>query len=165
MPKKGKRITSTQRLTCGCALVEIPGLTEREQSRWKIRCLAQQQRDGSIKAPVLEELKAWQSTHEKEYEKLLRAIRYGGSNQVHRNPDLIRGDKKKRGGYEFKNTSCNCRLFFFYDKSEQQIIICTNAYWKKKNSPKEAQEQENAFQLCAELMNLYRSSQPEKPKK
>ena len=151
--KKGKK--STQRLTSKWTLVDIPGLTEAEQSQWKIRCLGQKEADGSVVSPVLDQLKAWQENDEKEYEKLLRAIRYGGSNQVHRNPDLIRQDEKKRGGYEFKNTSCKCRLFFFYDRREEQIIICTNAYWKNKTSPKEAKEQDHAFGVCAQMKALY----------
>ena len=155
MAKKKQKNMSTQGLTSQWELVDIPGLTQAEQSHWKVRCLGQKQADGNVVSPALEQLREWQTNHEKEYAKLLRAIRYGGSNQVHQNQDLIRKDEKKRNGYEFKNTSCKCRLFFFYDRDDGQIIICTNTYWKNKNSPKESKEQDHAFAVCAQMKTRY----------
>lgn len=154
-----KKKMSTQGLTAPLKLVDIPlsGLSKEDQKnwKWKVKCLGLEGADGSIKSPVLEKLKEWQANDEKEYEKILRAIHYGGTNQVHMNQDLIRQDEDKRGGYEFKNTSCKCRLFFFYDRKDGQIIICTNAYWKNKNSPKEVKEQDNEFAKCARLKERY----------
>lgn len=159
MSKKKQKNMSTHRLTSQWEPVDIPlsGLTEDDQKNWvwKVKCLGLKGAGGSIKSPVLEKLKEWQANDEKEYEKLLRAIHYGGTNQVHMNQDLIRQDEDKRGGYEFKNTSCKCRLFFFYDRKDQQMIICTNAYWKNKNSNKEAKEQDHEFEKCARFKELY----------
>ena len=78
----------------------------------------------------------------------------GRKYKVHRNQDLIRQDKKKRGGYEFKNTACKCRLFFFYDRDNGEIVICTNAYWKGKGAHE--CEQDKAFELCSRIKQLYK---------
>lgn len=155
---KQRKKTSTQRLTEGWVLVDIPVLSEHEQTCWKIKCLGRAGPDGQIHSPVLEQLLDWEKNKNNEFKKLLRAIRYGGANQVHQNPNLIRQDEKKRGGYEFKNTSCSCRLFFFYDRRNDQIIICTNAYWKGGGAKKG--EQDHQFERCSKLKALYQNEEP-----
>ncbi len=162
MPRKTKGNASTQRLTDEWELFDISGLIKIEHSHyWKVCCLGCKSSDGLIRSSVFEKLKEWQTTNEEEYKKLLRAIQYGGSNKIHQNQNLIRQDKKKRGGYEFKNTKCKCRLFFFYC-NKQKFIICTNAYWKNKNSPKETKEQDDAFALCAKIKKLYNEKESSK---
>ena len=153
MAKKQRKIASTQRLTTGLDVEDFPGFEDDNPNGWKIQCLGLRQDDGAFKSKVMDELKEWEANNEKEYEKLLRAVRYGSANLVHSNQDLIRQDKKKRGGYEFKNTSCNCRLFFFYHHTEKRIIICTNTYWKGKGFNKADQDRE--FALCARMKELY----------
>ena len=151
--RKSHKKSSTSGLTSSWKLETIPGLTAEEQNCWQVRCLARRLPDGTIQSPALEQLRKWQKNNEKEYEKLLRAIRYGSSTALHRNQDLIRPDEKKRGGYEFKNTHCRCRLLFFYHPDKQQMIICTSTYWKGKGAHKKDQDQ--AFATCARIKEQY----------
>ncbi|GHC11977.1 hypothetical protein GCM10007047_31700 [Cerasicoccus arenae] len=148
---------STPRLTNTYKLVDIPGLEEHEQACWQIQCLGKRDEHGNILSPVLNQLQEWQQTIPKEYEKLLRAIRYAGANHVHRNQDLIRADEDKRNVYEFKNTSCKCRLFFFYHHAENKVIICTNTYWKGKGA--HTKDQDSAFATCAKVRDIYLKSE------
>ncbi len=155
MPKKKMRKTSTQRLTDQWGLVDIPGLTEEDQTEWKIQCLSHKERNGETVSPALDGLDQWRRKEKTEFGKLFRSIQYAGKNKFHLNQDRIRQDERKRGGYEIKSTHCKCRLMFFYYQ-EQRTLICTNTYWKERNSKKRDQDQ--AFKLCADLKEKYLTS-------
>lgn len=155
MPRKKIKKTSTQGLTGQWGLVDIPGLTEEDQTEWKIQCLSFKKWNGETVSPALDDLGRWLREETTEFGKLFRSIKYAGTHKIHTIPDRIRRDKRKRGGYEIKSTHCKCRLMFFYQR-EQRTLICTNTYWKERNSKKRDQDQ--AFKICADLKEKYLTS-------
>ena len=152
MAKVPQKKMSTRRLTGQWGLVDIPGLTEEDQREWRIQCLSLKKWNGETVSPALDDLDRWQREEKTEFGKLLRSIKYAGTHKIHRRPDCIRQDERKRGGYEIKSTHCKCRLMFFYHK-KQKTLICTNTFWKERNSKKK--DQDKAFKRCADLKKQY----------
>ena len=154
-PGKRRKKTSTRRLTGQWGLVDIPGLTEENQTEWKIQCLGLKTSNGDTVSKAYDELDRWRKEEKTEFRKLFRSIQYAGTNKIHINQDRIRQDKRKRGGFEIKSTSCKCRLMFFYHK-ELKTLICTNTFWKERNSKNK--DQDTAFKRCAYLKEKYLTS-------
>jgi len=74
--------------------------------------------------------------------------------------DRIRDEKKVKksknpkhdGVYEIRADKGSARLMFFYCEKTQAAVICTNTYWKAKDSKK---EQDQAFERCHQLKQFY----------
>lgn len=130
-------------------LLEIPGLRAEEQTRWQVRALAF---DG--KSAALVALSQWQKNELSDYKKIMKVMRYVGG--MHRVPDqkkVKRSENPDHGEvYEMRADKGHARLMFFYsERDDTAVAVCTNDYWKGKGS------QDAAFALCARLKQIYKS--------
>lgn len=132
-------------------LEEIPKsiFPENSQKAYKMRCL-------SIggKSPALEALVHWADREKADFKKIIKVLTLVCSskepvtNQKH---VKVGKGKGQRDIYEARADKGHARLFFFYLKPDE-IVVCTNDYWKSKTSRK---EQNKAFKIAAEMRNLY----------
>ena len=130
-------------------LIQIPGVTNHQQTHWLIRALQINGRD-----LVLGSLVEWQRKSPGDYKKIMKVLSMIG--QV----DRIRDEKKVKksanpkhdGIYEIRADKGSARLMFFYCEKTQAAVICTNTYWKTKSSKK---EQDQAFETCHKLKQIY----------
>ena len=126
-------------------LVDIPGLSLGNNPRWRVKVLSF---DG--KKPALDALLKWKRAERNNYNKIIKVIKFASS--VYRVTDKKKVKKTSNPNqgniYEFRADKSNARLFFFYDEDDN-LIICTNNYWKNKGN------QNNAFANCAELKAIY----------
>ena len=131
------------------ALVHIPGLTHQHQTHWLVRVLQSDGRD-----LVLGSLAKWQRESPGDYKKIMKVLQMIG--QV----DRIRDEKHAKKSdnpkhdkvYEIRAHRGSARLMFFYCEKNQSAVICTNTYWKAKESKK---EQDQAFETCHKLKQIY----------
>lgn len=130
-------------------LVQIPGVTNHQQTFWQIRALQINGRN-FVLGPLVE----WQQDSLGDYKKIMKVLAIIG--QV----DRIRDEKKVKksanpkhdGIYEIRADKGHARLMFFYCEKSQSAVICTNTYWKTKSSRK---EQDQAFETCHQLKQIY----------
>ena len=112
-------------------LIQIPGVANHHQSFWLVRVL---QIDG--KNLVLGPLVEWSRNSKSDYKKIMKVLTMIG--QVHRIWDQKKVKKsnnpKHEGVYEIRAHKDSARLMFFYCDKKQQVVICTNTYWKSKTS-------------------------------
>ncbi len=130
-------------------LLEIPGLRAEEQGRWQVRALAF---DGQ--SPALVALHEWQKTQPADFKKIMKVMRIVGG--MHRVPDenkVKRNENPAHGEvFEMRAHKGHARMMFFYsDRDEAAVVVCTNDFWKGKGS------QDAAFARCAKLKQLYES--------
>jgi hypothetical protein len=130
-------------------LVQIPGLRAEEQTRWQVRALAF---DGQ--SPALAALRQWQQTGIADFKKIMKVMRIVGG--MHRVPDenkVKRSENPAHGDvYEMRAHKGHARMMFFYsERDDAAVVVCTNDYWKGKGS------QGAAFARCAKLKQLYES--------
>lgn len=148
-----KQKMSTQRLTKPFALVDIPGLTDEEQSCWKIKALAVIGEERKARSAVLEALVDWQKRHKQDWKRIVRSIKYVAGNEHHLDKTKVEEDRKKRGGYEIRANACKLRLMFFKDTEEDSLVICALPFQKGKGF--HDKDQDAAFKRCADLKNIY----------
>ncbi len=130
-------------------LIQIPGVTNQHQTRWLVRVLLINDRD-----LVLGDLAKWQRESPGDYKKIMKVLQMIG--QV----DRIRDEKHVKKSenpkhdkvYEIRAHKGSARLMFFYCEKNQSAVICTNTYWKAKDSKK---EQDQAFENCHKLKQIY----------
>ena len=130
-------------------LVQIRGVNNHQQIVWQIRVLQINGRD-----LVLGSLTEWQRKSPGDYKKIMKVLSIIG--QV----DRIRDEKKVKkssnpkhdGVYEIRADKGSARLMFFYCEKTYAAVICTNTYWKSKDSKK---EQDQAFETCHKLKQYY----------
>ena len=130
-------------------LVQIRGVNNHQQIVWQIRVLQINGRD-----LVLGSLTEWQRKSPGDYKKIMKVLSIIG--QV----DRIRDEKKVKkssnpkhdGVYEIRADKGSARLMFFYCEKTHAAVICTNTYWKSKDSKK---EQDQAFETCHKLKQYY----------
>jgi hypothetical protein len=129
------------------SLLHIDAVPDAPSAHWRVRILAI---DGESR--VLNDLASWSESEPKNFKRIINSLRLAASSKL---PPHSERHVKKCRGYEnvYEAIACSmpARLFFFY--SGDQIIICTNAYWKKK----EGLGQDAAIRLCHELKNRYES--------
>ncbi len=104
------------------------------------------------KSSVLMQLKGLEARHPLDYKKLLNVIRLVSQRHEIFNKHVKAGKGRYKGIYEMRGGQA--RLFYFLDSSGNAIVVCTNLYWKAKPS---RAEQNQAFELCLELRELYRN--------
>lgn len=130
-------------------LIEIPGLRAEEQTRWQVRALAF---DG--KSPALVALHQWKQTEFADFKKIMKVMRIvGGMPRVPDENKVKRSENPAHGEvYEMRANKGHARLMFFYsERDDAAVVVCTNEYWKGKGS------QDAAFARCAKLKQLYES--------
>jgi hypothetical protein len=130
-------------------LVQIPGVTNQHQTHWLVRVLQISDRD-----LVFGSLTKWERESPGDYKKIMKVLQMIG--QV----DRIRDEKHVKKSenpkhdkvYEIRAHRSSARLMFFYCEKNQSAVICTNTYWKAKDSKK---EQDQAFETCHTLKQIY----------
>lgn len=130
-------------------LIQIPGVTNHHQIVWQIRVL--QINDRNL---VLGSLAEWQRTSPGDYKKIMKVLQMVGQlDRIRDEKHVKRSDNPKHDGvYEIRAHRGSARLMFFYSEKTQSAVICTNAYWKAKDSKK---EQDQAFETCHKLKQIY----------
>lgn len=130
-------------------LIQIPGVTNHHQIVWQIRVL--QINDRNL---VLGSLAEWQRTSPGDYKKIMKVLHMVGQlDRIRDEKHVKRSDNPKHDGvYEIRAHRGSARLMFFYSEKTQSAVICTNAYWKAKDSKK---EQDQAFETCHKLKQIY----------
>ena len=130
-------------------LIQIPGVTNHHQIVWQIRVL--QINDRNL---VLGSLAEWQRTSPGDYKKIMKVLQMVGQlDRIRDEKHVKKSDNPKHDGvYEIRAHRGSARLMFFYSEKTQSAVICTNAYWKAKDSKK---EQDQAFETCHKLKQIY----------
>jgi len=130
-------------------LIDIPGLEPEYQTRWRVRILTI---DG--KSLVLPDLLEWRKNSSADFKKIMKVMRFvGQQDKVRDEKHVKKSDNPKHGDvYEMRAHKGSARLMYFYSKRDRTVVICTNTYWKAKDSKR---EQDQAFAICAHLKNLY----------
>jgi hypothetical protein len=125
-------------------LVEIPDVDTDWELVHKVRALRLGQ-----SAPALEALLDLRTRHAADHAKLLETVRIVAG--VRRVTEARRVRKDVRGEDVYEMKGGHSRLFFFYTPNDE-IVVCTNHYWKAKPSRR---EQDAAFRRCARMRELY----------
>lgn len=130
-------------------LIQIPGVTNQQQTRWLVRVLQINQRD-----LVFGSLAEWERKSPGDYKKIMKVLQMIGQlDRIRDEKHVKKSDNPKHDGvYEIRAHKGSARLMFFYSEKAQAAVICTNAYWKAKDSKK---EQEQAFETCHKLKQIY----------
>jgi hypothetical protein len=132
-------------------LVEIPGLDNIHQTRWRVRALVIDGRD-----PVRVALLHWKREYPVDYKAIMKVMRLIGQQDRLRNPKHVKKSNNPAHGpvYEMIAYTGVARLMFFYDERGESLIVCTNEYQKSQG------DQDAAFQKCAALRNIYLRYKP-----
>lgn len=134
-------------------LLQIPGVEAQHETVWQVRVL---EIDG--KNLVLEQLAKWQRKSPSDYKKIMKVLRMVGLTDRIRDEKKIKRSRnpKHHDVYEIRADKGHARLMFFYHGSAQSVVVCTNTYWKAKDSQN---EQDAAFSVCARLKEYYEQNQ------
>lgn len=135
-------------------LVEFPekfGIKEESQTEYKLRALMINK-----KVPVIQEMKNIMKKDKKDFGKLIKNLKMQlGSKEILRNPKKVQIGKNKdqENIIEIKSTRGYSRLFgFFWD---EELIICTNTYWKTTSKKGKQNKANKAFNKAVEIRNLF----------
>lgn len=111
------------------------------------------------KSPALEALLKWKRNCPADWKKLMKAIRYVGTNERRNiiNPKYVKKcDNPDYGDvYEARADKRKPRIFFFYDANDETVVICTNAYEKDDSQRGKTGGQDAAFELCGKMKAVY----------
>jgi hypothetical protein len=130
-------------------LIQIPGVTNHQQTHWLVRVLRINGRD-----LVLGSLVEWERNSPGDYKKIMKVLSMIGQVDRIRDEKKVKksGNAKHDGVYEIRADKGSARLMFFYCEKSQSAVVCTNTYWKTKSSKK---EQDQAFETCHKLKQIY----------
>jgi hypothetical protein len=130
-------------------LIQIPGVTNQHQTRWLVRVLQFNDRD-----LVLGSLVKWKRESPSDYNKIMKVLQMIGQlDRIRDEKHVKKSDNPKHDKvYEIRAHRGSARLMFFYCEKNQSAVICTNTYWKAKDSKK---EQDQAFETCHKLKQIY----------
>lgn len=111
----------------------------------------------------LGDLETWQKDQKPDWKKIARSIERACRNKRVIDPKCVKKDnyggkklEKRRDSanppiYELRADKGKARVMFFYTPDEQEIIVCTNTYWKTGD----ADEQTRAFGKARRLRDVY----------
>ena len=145
--KRGKRNVNLK-VDNSVRLVDIIGVVPEWETEHRVRAL-----EINGRTPALDGLAGLMTNAPGAYKRIMRVIKLVAGSRRVANQEHVKADEKKRGGYEMRGGQA--RLFFFYSTETNEIVVCTNYYWKAKPS---AKEQDNQFARCAEMKVLYEAS-------
>ena len=138
-------------------LIDIPGLFVGANPRWKVKALFNGESSLAVNALV-----RWSNDPDmkKDYERIIDAIQIAAQVERVRDENIVKiSDNPEHGEvYEFRaydyetRRSGKARLMFFYDDSEDALIICTNSYEKDKGA---AFAQDRMFEMCDRFKKEY----------
>jgi len=135
-------------------LQDIPGLSDEFQTAHRIKSISLGGVDRTRVA-----LCRWQRDYKTDWKKIMKAIRYVGTTErkkICNQAYVKKCDNPKYGDiYEFRANRCKLRLFFFYDPTDETIVICTNDFIKNDSRRGKSGGQDAAFALCAEMKKIY----------
>jgi hypothetical protein len=129
-------------------LAVIPGFDIRNETEWKVRALVLDGKD-----PVRAALVRWSKTSPKDFTAIMKVMRLAAQQDRVRNPKHVKKCANAKYGdvYEMIAYTSAARLMFFYDETDESLIICTNEHEKKG-------DQDAAFAKCAVLRDIYLAS-------
>ena len=138
-------------------LIDIPGLFVGANPRWKVKALF----NGEVSLAV-NALVRWSNDPDmkKDYERIIDAIQIAAKVERVRDENIVKvSDNPEHGDvYEFRSydyetrRAGKARLMFFYDESEEALIICTNSYEKDIGT---AFAQDRMFAMCDRFKKEY----------
>ena len=102
------------------------------------------------KSPVLAELLDARKHHAEDHAKIIKVIKLVASVDEVRGKHVKRGEGRYGDIYEMRGGQV--RLFYFHEPDRNEIVICTNLYWKAKPSKR---EQSQAFKRALRFRDLY----------
>ena len=139
-------------------LIDIPCLSTSNDARWKVKAL----KINGMHSLAVDALDRWRNdpAMKKDYERILDAIQIAAQVERVRDENIVKvSDNSKHGEvYEFRaydyerRRAGKARLMFFYDDSEEALIICTNSYEKDKGT---AFAQDRMFEMCDRYRKAY----------
>lgn len=139
-------------------LVEFPekfGIKKEWQTEYKLRALMI-----NNKVPVIKEIEKIIKKDKNDYKKLVKNIKMQlNSKNILKNKRKVQKGKSEyqENIIEIKATKGHSRLFGFIWNDE--LIICTNTYWKTTSKKK---KQNKAFNRAAEMRDLFITNKKEK---
>lgn len=136
-------------------LVDIPEklLPKNFQKIYKLKCLSVNGR-----SPALTMLVDWARRERADFNKIIKVLKMvSASKEPLKNPKHVKTGSKptQKEIYEVRADKGSARLFFFYVKPDE-IVICTNTYWKTDGS---VAKQNSAFDVAAQMRELYLKSE------
>jgi hypothetical protein len=139
-------------------LIDIPGLFVGDDARWKVKAL----KVHGTTSLAIDALDRWRTDPEmqRDYEVIIEAIQFAAHvDRVLDNRMVKISENHKHGDvYEFRaydydaRRAGKARLMFFYDESEESLIICTNSYEKDKGG---YDAQDRMFAMCDRFKTEY----------
>lgn len=130
-------------------LVPILAVQSEWEQQHKIRALAIS-RSGALRSRALKDLEDLQQKHPEDFSKLMFSMSLVGQELRVDNPNHVKRGKKYKSIYEMRGG--HARLFFFYTQNNEEVVVCTHAYWKTKPSK---EEQNEAFATADNLRKQY----------
>ncbi|OQB39288.1 MAG: hypothetical protein BWY09_01152 [Candidatus Hydrogenedentes bacterium ADurb.Bin179] len=129
----------------GIGLVDIIDVKPSWQTRHCVQALA---RDETSR--VVADLDDLKKRHLSDYKKIMKVIKIVAENERVNNENYVKQGDTHKDVYEMRGGQA--RLFFFYTPDRKKIVVCTNYYWKAKDSKT---EQDAAFERSERLRVEY----------
>jgi mRNA-degrading endonuclease RelE of RelBE toxin-antitoxin system len=135
-------------------LKEVSGLSKCDQTHWKIRTLVIDH-NGNSTSPALEALEEWSKIEKADFKKIIKVMKRVGQTKRVQAPNHVKKstNPKHENVYEMRAHRGHARLMFFYSEKDQTaVVVCTNKYWKGDGA------QNQAFEVCDQLRKRYEES-------
>lgn len=132
-------------------LKEVDGLSESDQTHWKIRILTVNQ-NGETKSPAMDSLEEWSKNQKADFNKIIKVMKRVGQTTRVKDPKHVKKstNEKHEDVYEMRADKGHARLMFFYSqKNKTAVAVCTNPFWKGKG------DQNQAFEICDQMRKIY----------
>lgn len=116
-----------------------------------------------IDDPVREALEAGSRSSRKDCNKVIARLATVAKEQDIANPSIMKPitHPKARGLHELVAKGDHARVFLFYERGIQSLVICSGTHWKKGRSDgKEHKSQDEAILRAAALPGLWQQARP-----
>lgn len=144
-------------------LIDIPGLFLGDKPLWKVKAL----KIHGMYSFAIQALEEWSKDPKmkRDYELIIEAIQYAANVKRVGDERIVKvSDNHEHGevyefrAYDFDRQRAGCaRLMFFYDESDESLIICTNSYEKDKGT---TFAQDRMFAMCDRYKEEYERNKP-----
>jgi hypothetical protein len=135
------------------SLVHIGDVKPEWETAHRVRAL---EVDG--RTPALADLAMLKRKHRSDYDRLIEIVRAVAGERRIANENRVKRGRVCREIYEMRGGQA--RLLFFYAPVHDEVVVCTNVYWKAK--PSEV-EQNAAFARAERLRQIYLTSARPRP--
>ena len=130
---------------------------------FRYRCMKALSIDG--KAPALDSLQEWKKSSQEDFRGIAEGIKMMCFNRVIPKTPRLVNCIGYPGLVEIKAPRKNARLFCFVDNpgtSNEELVICTGAFWKKDGEKKKSRERQNlSMKEAYRLRAIYLKSKRE----